>query len=271
MAYYRDFGRLEHFAASYQHGWAYSGQYSEYRQVRFGNSPAQVRADQFIVCSQNHDQVGNRMLGRRLIELAGWRAARLAAAATLLSPFVPLLFMGEEYGEMARFPYFVSHTDPDLLRAVREGRLAEFAGFINAKALPPDPAAEGTFERSKLNRRLLDAEPHGGMYRYYRRLIELRRSCPELRRLDKSLVRVDISHDARSLIVLRENRLALLLHMSRGSHQMRIDLPPGRWDLLLHSNDPLWGGEGASLPHFIQSGESIVLDNFVAAAYRLRG
>ena len=103
-----------------------------------------------MVFSQNHDQVGNRKVGDRLTAVASFEQLKLAAAAVLLSPYVPLLFMGEEYGEKAPFQYFVSHSDPSIIEAVRKGRGDEFSSFEWAGELP-DPQSEKTFLDSKLD------------------------------------------------------------------------------------------------------------------------
>src|SRR5690606_5683570 len=146
--YYVSFGNIEQLATCFRDGWCYSGQYSPARKRPHGNSADQCSAKQFVVCSQNHDQIGNRMLGERLITLTDFASAKLAAATVILSPFVPLLFMGEEYGETAPFLYFTSHGDENLVQAVREGRKAEFAEFAR-HAEPPDPQSRATFEQSR--------------------------------------------------------------------------------------------------------------------------
>ncbi|MBI5440985.1 MAG: malto-oligosyltrehalose trehalohydrolase, partial [Deltaproteobacteria bacterium] len=112
--YYADFGRLGQLAKCYREGFAYSGEYSTYHQRRQGASSRQLPGERFVVFAQNHDQVGNRRLGERLANLVPFEALKLAAGAVLLSPFVPLLFMGEEYGEEAPFLCFVDHGDPEL-------------------------------------------------------------------------------------------------------------------------------------------------------------
>lgn len=178
--YYADFGTVEHLAEALRQGWAYSGQYSKARACRFGNSPAGLAAEQFVVCAQNHDQVGNRMFGDRLCHLVDWERAKLAAAAVLLSPYTPLLFMGEEYAEKATFQYFVSHTDEALQRAVSEGRRSEFRDFAG-DGEPPDPQDERTFQLSKLNQELASQGLHARMHEMYRQLIALRRSHPAFR------------------------------------------------------------------------------------------
>lgn len=150
--YYQDFGGLEQMAETMQHGWYYAGQYAPSRRRRHGNSADEVRASQLVVFAQNHDQTGNRALGERLIGLAGVDAAKLAATAVILSPFIPMLFMGEEYGEMAPFLYFVSHSQQDLIEAVRAGRRREF----------PELVARGDFPDRRRSGRSSGASSTGG-------------------------------------------------------------------------------------------------------------
>jgi maltooligosyltrehalose trehalohydrolase len=166
--YYSDYGKLQHLAESLRKGFVYAGEYSPYRKRRHGNKPVGTRAQPFVVCSQNHDQVGNRMLGDRLATLLDPDQLKLAASCLLLSPFVPLLFMGEEYGETRPFPYFIHHSDPDLVEAVRRGRKHEFAAFA-WKDEPPDPQSEETFAAARI------APERNDLFECYCELISLRR------------------------------------------------------------------------------------------------
>jgi maltooligosyltrehalose trehalohydrolase len=157
--YYEDFGRVGDLAKAFRRPFVYDGQYSRYRGRRFGAPVDDRPPEQFVVFAQNHDQVGNRAFGDRLPA-----AARpLAALCTLLSPFVPLLFMGEEYGEDAPFQFFSDHIDPDIAQATREGRRREFASFASFGQEVPDPQERATFERSRLTRRV--HEPTAALYR----------------------------------------------------------------------------------------------------------
>jgi maltooligosyltrehalose trehalohydrolase len=167
--YYADFGDVERIARAMEEGWCYSWDYSIARGRHHGNSPAGLPGRAFVFCTQNHDQVGNRMLGERLRTLVGVPAERAARALLLLSPYVPLLFMGQEYGEDHPFLYFVDHTDHDLLQATREGRTREFAAF-HEHGTPPDPGALETFAKSVLDRRA------GDDLEITRRLLALRRA-----------------------------------------------------------------------------------------------
>ncbi len=147
--YYADFGAMEHLTRTIEQGWFYSWDYSVSRRRHHGNTPSGLPGRAFVFCTQNHDQVGNRMLGERLRTLVGVDAERAARALLLLLPYVPLLFMGQEYGEERPFLYFVDHTDPDLLAATREGRRREFAAFHSAGEAP-DPGAPQTRSASVL-------------------------------------------------------------------------------------------------------------------------
>src|SRR5207253_11229442 len=112
--YYVDYGKVEHLATAIRRGYLFAGEYSAFRKRRHGNDPSRAKAKQFVVCVQNHDQIGNRMMGDRLATLVDYEKLKLAAACLLLSPFTPLLFMGEEYGETKPFPYFIHHSDKKL-------------------------------------------------------------------------------------------------------------------------------------------------------------
>jgi maltooligosyltrehalose trehalohydrolase len=177
--YYADFGQAEHLAAAWIGGFVYGGRYSAFRQRRHGSTSALLKPRQLVVCSQNHDQIGNRMMGDRFTQTLTHTQLRLAATWVMLAPTVPLIFMGEEYAETAPFQYFVSHGDAGLLEAVREGRRREFASFA-WKGDVPDPADETTFMRSKLRWALLEEPAHAGMLEYYRALIRLRQGLPAL-------------------------------------------------------------------------------------------
>jgi maltooligosyltrehalose trehalohydrolase len=179
--YYQDFEGFPDLVRAYRNGFVYEGQYSRFRRRRHGNSARHVDPRRIVVCSQNHDQVGNRMLGERLTGLVDNPGLlRLAAALALLSPYQPLLFMGEEYGETAPFQYFVSHGDPDLVAAVRRGRESEFAQF-QWKGEVPDPQSEEPFQASKLNHRLREEPRNRALREFYRELIRIRRTSPAYR------------------------------------------------------------------------------------------
>ncbi len=174
--YYSDFNGVEDLARVFREGWRYSGDYSSFRRRHHGNSPEGLQPEQFVVFSQNHDQVGNRAAGDRLSSSLSPDQLKLTAAAVLLSPFVPLLFMGEEYGERAPFPYFTSHSDPALAEAVRRGRREEFGTFDHAGEVP-DPQAGPTFQSARLDRSLSATADGAGINDFYSALIRLRNAA----------------------------------------------------------------------------------------------
>ncbi|MFL6248417.1 MAG: malto-oligosyltrehalose trehalohydrolase [Thermoanaerobaculia bacterium] len=187
-------------------GYLYTGQHSTYRGRKYGLEPKTKDGAKFVISMQNHDQVGNRAMGDRLAAIVSPEKVRLAAAATILAPFVPMLFMGEEYGETAPFQYFTSHSDEALIEAVRQGRREEFDDF-DWQGEPPDPHDEETFRRSKLNWSLLEREEHASMREFYRRLLELRRNTPALRSVDLAAVETHADDERRVLFVKRANVL----------------------------------------------------------------
>ncbi|HZU61812.1 MAG TPA: alpha-amylase family glycosyl hydrolase, partial [Solirubrobacteraceae bacterium] len=165
--YYAEFGRVDQLGKALHRPHVHDGTYSSFRHRRFGAPAEDVPAERFVVFSQNHDQVGNRAMGDRMPA----QARSLAALCTLLSPFVPLLFMGEEYGETAPFQFFSDHIDPEIAQATREGRRAEFSSFTAfSEEEVPDPQDPATFERSKLTR-----QGDLALEQLYRELIDLRR------------------------------------------------------------------------------------------------
>ncbi len=229
--YYRDFGGVEQIAR------ALSGRY-----VRGRNSAEGVPGDRFVVAIQNHDQVGNRATGDRLATLVDPASLRLAAALLLLSPYVPLLFMGEEHGETRPFQYFVSHGDPDLIEAVREGRRREFTAFAWAAEVP-DPQAEATFEASRPAWERAGEEPYKRHLALYRDLLRLRRREPALR---PDAGGVEVRYDEREgwLTLARAGEGRRLLALFNLSETPRA-LPSERHThLVFSSEDPAYGGRG---------------------------
>ena len=178
--YYADFGTLADLAKALRKAYVYDGRYSVHRRRRHhGRPPAGLSGHRFLAYAQNHDQVGNRAQGRAP-EPVGSSLGRLKIAAALVftSPFVPMLFQGEEWGAHTPFQYFTDHPEPDLAKAVREGRRKEFAAFGWKPEEIPDPQARDTFERSKLNWTELSRAPHAGLLDWHRQLIRLRRAEP---------------------------------------------------------------------------------------------
>jgi len=253
--YYVDFGDFQHMAQAFSEGFVYSGHYSVNRGRRHGNSSRSVPSARFVVYAQNHDQVGNRMKGERLGNLVTAGAYKLASSVVLLSPFVPMLFMGDEYGETAPFQYFISHSNPDLIEAVRRGRQEEFAAF-RWQGEPPDPQDEKTFECSKLNH-CLKAQPlHRALLALHKELIRLRRSVPALRCLSKDKMDVVSLEEDRVLAVRRWNgasEVLVIFNFSDRQISHFHSIPYGVWRKRFDSADRCWMGEGTAAPDVIET------------------
>jgi maltooligosyltrehalose trehalohydrolase len=205
QGYYCDFGSLEVLAKVLTRAFLHDGTYSTFRDRVHGRpvDRAQIRGWQFVVCLQNHDQVGNRAVGDRLRELTTMDLVRVGAVLLLTAPFTPMLWMGEEWAASTRWPFFTSHPEPELAKATGEGRLAEFAGYgwdTTQMIDPQDPAA---YSSAVLNWAELTDEPHAGMLGFYRDLIALRAAEPDLRDSDLTRVRVDYDEDERWVVVHR--------------------------------------------------------------------
>lgn len=248
--YYLDFHGLPDLMKSWREGYVYTGQYSVYRRRRVGNSARDLPASRFVVCAQNHDQVGNRRIGDRLTHLCDFEQLKLAAANVLLSPALPLLFMGEEHAETAPFEYFIHHSDPALIEAVRQGRKHEFASFHWEKE-PPDPQAEITFQRSKINHDLKRGGKGQVLYEFYKRLIHLRKHLPSLGLPSRDHLFVEPFRDGRGLVVERWtdiDRILALFHFGDQPVNVGCGAPPGYWRKRLDSAEPRWQGPGSTTP-----------------------
>jgi maltooligosyltrehalose trehalohydrolase len=198
-AYYADFGEIGHLEKAFRNTYVYDGVYSPYRHRVFGGHADGCPYEQFVVFDQNHDQVGNRVCGDRLTEHLTPAQLKLAAAVVLLSPYVPLLFMGEEYGERNPFPFFVSFEDPALIKAVREGRAAEFRGFAGEGLTIPDPEASQTYQSA-----VLSWEVDVTLLDYYKELIRLRKTRPALQGRTRDTM---VVHPAVGSVLMLERKI----------------------------------------------------------------
>jgi maltooligosyltrehalose trehalohydrolase len=178
QGYYADFGSLAQLAKALERTFVYDGIYSRYRKRIHGKAPAGLSQHRFLGFIQNHDQVGNRAMGDRISHIAGLDRAKIAAALVLTSPFVPMLFQGEEWAASTRFQYFANHDEAELARAVSAGRKREFEAFGWDPAVIPDPESPATFQASKLKWEETTQPGHAEMLAWYRALIRLRRSTP---------------------------------------------------------------------------------------------
>lgn len=269
--YYEDFGTIVQMEKAYRDGFVYSGQYSPFRKRRHGSSSKDRPARQFVVFSQNHDQVGNRMQGERLSSLVSFEALKLAAGCVILSPYLPMLFMGEEYGETAPFLYFVSYSDPSLIEAVRNGRKEEFRAF-GWEGEPPDPQDERTFLASELHWEERTKGSHGTLLRFYKQLIALRTRTPALFELERERTVVRDCTSEKVLTIRRrsgdgKSRVCVLLNFMANDVSFQATLPEGPWERILDSSDGMWEGPGAVLPGRLGNGDTVTMRGHSIAVY----
>ncbi|HVS61950.1 MAG TPA: malto-oligosyltrehalose trehalohydrolase [Thermoanaerobaculia bacterium] len=274
VGYYVDFDGLPSLADALQNGFVYRGQHSTFRGRRHGVPSRGLDGSRLVVCAQNHDQVGNRPRGERLAGLVEHEDLKLSAALLLLSPFVPLLFMGEEDADESPFLYFVDHHDPELLRAVRDGRCEEHSGFSAAGV--PDPGALETYTSSKRRRPEEGDRRRLSLRALYARLLELRRSHSALGTGALESVKAGT---ARRLLVLERRsparsardspgrasggRVVGIFSFERGPSTLDLegrdgpaksaggslpDIDAAGLELLLDSSAAEWGGPGSRAP-----------------------
>ncbi|OGP94073.1 MAG: malto-oligosyltrehalose trehalohydrolase [Deltaproteobacteria bacterium RBG_16_47_11] len=271
--YYQDFGNFNQLVKALREGFVYNGQYSSFRKRRHGNSSKHLPPTKFVIFSQNHDQVGNRLKGDRLSTLVSFEALKLAAGIVLLSPNIPLLFMGEEYGEEAPFLYFVSHSDPELIEAVRKGRREEFAAFQWDGEIP-EPQDEATFSRSKIHLDLRHDEKHEILLEFYKTLIRLRKEIPSLSALDKKGIEIKAFEKEKVILINREceeDRTICIFNFSDKPIKVETAVEKGSWEKIFASASEEWGGMGPLVPESILSSGSeviFVLDAHAFAVYR---
>jgi maltooligosyltrehalose trehalohydrolase len=273
IGYYQDFGQCQHLVKAYRDTFVYDWEYSPHRRRFHGNKTLDRPPSQFVICIQNHDQVGNRMLGERLTHLASFEALKLAAGAVILSPYTPLLFMGEEYGEEAPFTYFVSHSDPDLIQAVRQGRKQEFAAF-HAQGEPPDPESSDTFSKCVLNWDLRKQGKHQALWSLYRRLIELRNTMPALVKRDRQTFEVDCIETDKIIWWRRwadQQQVFCLMNFSQTDGKFSSNLPKGSWRKILDSADEQWQGNGSLAPEKLNSEQEIGIRSQSFVLYESNG
>jgi maltooligosyltrehalose trehalohydrolase len=252
--YYADYGAIEPLAEAFRWGMTNPGGYSEFRQRRHGRAAPDLRPEQAVVCMQNHDQVGNRLMGERLSALVGFEQQKLAAGLVCLAPFIPLLFMGEEYGETAPFQYFVDHGDETLLESIRLGRSEEFKSF-GWSMEAPDPGAPETLERCRLNPELRHTGQHAVLDRLYQTLLQLRPA------LAASVPDEPIAFEAqRVLFVQRDRRVWMAFSFSSQIESVRLPVRLGSWQRLIASAESEWQGPGTDLPESFESRGELAIE-----------
>ncbi|HLT06446.1 MAG TPA: malto-oligosyltrehalose trehalohydrolase [Cyclobacteriaceae bacterium] len=253
--YYEDYGAIHHLSKTFKQGFIYDGIYSGFRKKQVGKAPEGVHPGQLVICLQNHDQIGNRMMGDRISQLVSFEMLKLAAGTMLISPYVPMLFMGEEYGEDQPFQYFVSHTDPELVKAVQEGRRDEFKSFEWGDEVP-DPQSEDTFMRSKLKWDFKDDVSKTIIFHYYKQLIHWRKQG-----LFSAFREQEIqAQEQEKLLMINTSgtskRLMAILNYNHAERSLTIG--QGKWKKLLSSSDEQWGGH-INAPDSLEEGQLLSL------------
>jgi maltooligosyltrehalose trehalohydrolase len=247
--YYMDFGAAPRLERAVAEGFAFQGEASEYFGRPRGTPSADLEGDRFVISIQNHDQVGNRAQGDRLNAMVPFEAMKVAAGLMFAAPALPLIFMGEEYGDTSPFQFFVSFLDRDLGEAVRRGRAVEFTRFAWQGAIP-DPGDPATFVRSRLNHSLAGAPRHRELREYYKRWLTERRTHPALGPHDKSGTRVTVDAAGAVLSLTRTAasgpRVALFANLTSTPRPLPSVSP--EWRLILDSADVRFAGPGRGHP-----------------------
>lgn len=249
--YYEDFGELNQLAKAISDSYVYTGQYSPHRKKLFGIPAPETTYSQFVVFAQNHDQVGNRLTGDRLSHHLSFEGLKLTAAAYLLAPQVPMLFMGEEYGEKNPFQYFISHTDDTLVEMVRRGRREEFA-YFNWEGDIPDPQSPATFNACKLSWLSEGDQYQTRLLEFYRHMIHFRKDRLAWRGERRDTVRVFDPESQKVLAFERSfenDRVLVILNFdtSVASFRMPQDAAPPRVRIF-DSAASEWLGPGELMP-----------------------
>lgn len=248
QGYYADFGLIRHLVKSFNNAYVYDGIWSEHRKKTFGSSTNGIPGNKFVVFTQNHDHIGNRMMGERLGELIEFEMLKVVAGAMFISPFIPLIFMGEEYNEPAPFLYFTSHTDKELAEAVSIGRRQEFPEFINSDDFP-EPQSRSVFKKSRLSFDLSGNRNH--LFSFYREMIRLKKTHPLLRIYDRSGINANEVGRKAILFTKKSNGNHLTAVMNFDTEDLLLSVPElNTSEVLINSADKMWGGpHDGRIPH----------------------
>ncbi|HJV35470.1 malto-oligosyltrehalose trehalohydrolase [Geomonas sp.] len=247
--YYEDFGQFSQMVKAYQEAYVFTGEYSHYRRRRYGGEGKGQPTSKFVVFAQNHDQVGNRKCGDRLSTNQPLEKLLLAAGVVILSPYIPLIFMGEEYGERAPFHYFISHTDQELIDAVRKGKHEEHASGVCEGEIP-DPSAESVFLECKLDLIRKREGEQALILEFYKKLLSLRR-LPAMQVMQREGIEVMGMQKEKTLCVRRQsgsNGVVCMFSFSNMHEDVSVCLPAGSWEKVLDSSDQHWRGSGSVTP-----------------------
>lgn len=258
--YYEDFGEPWHLIKSLRDSYVYTGQFSVHRKKHFGAPTDDLPYSQFVVFAQNHDHIGNRKLGNRLTTMLPFEALKLVAGTVLLSPHIPLLFMGEEYGEKNPFLFFVDYSDPAIREATKKGREEEFSYFKD-ESMSPDPNLPETFRQSKLSWQT-EGEEASQLFSYYQYLISLRKTSAALRYQNRQHLQILTVEDERVIGFSRSAgnaQLLIFLNFNSSPVSCRFLHDTGT-SKIFDSSSIEWGGGGE--PAFEAGGTSWLINPY---------
>ena len=266
QGYYEDFGTLKHLENAYKNTYVYNGIYSRYRKKIFGTQPENPYY-QYIIFTQNHDQIGNRPEGDRLTMAVSFEALKLSASAILLSPYVPLLFMGEEYAEQNPFLYFVDHTDEVLKNGISDGRKKEFC-YFNFENGFPVPHGQETFQRSKLSWNF-DPVERKTMLAFYKHLIRFRKLHPVMQVKERGTMIVH-AEEGNMLSIERFTAIdRLLIVMNTSKQKSTYTNHSGfSYQKLMDSSDLIWGGPARPASSELKAGKSALINPLSVSVYQ---
>jgi maltooligosyltrehalose trehalohydrolase len=243
--YYSDFGTPADLGKALRQAFVYDGCFSVHRRRCHGRFPEDLAGHRFLGYLQNHDQIGNRAKGDRTSRLMGTGKLKIGSALVFTSPFVPMLFQGEEWGASTPFFYFTDYGDPQLAKGVREGRCREFAVFGWRPEDTSDPQAPETFEHSKLDWSELSNPSHTGLLEWHRRLIQLRRDEPDLSNGQMKSVSTHYDEQGNWLVV---ERGTISVACNLAAVDCRVPLRPGRHQIVMASDACAKTGLDLNLP-----------------------
>jgi maltooligosyltrehalose trehalohydrolase len=244
--YYSDFGTIGALAKALRHAFVYDGAFSEHRRRVHGRSTEGLSGHRFLGYLQNHDQVGNRARGERSSHLMSTGKLKIGAALVLTSPFLPMLFQGEEWGASTPFFYFTDYQEPELANAVREGRCREFAAFGWKPEDTADPQARETLEQSKLKWEEVSKPPYAEILDWHKRLIQLRRAESDLS--DGELTNVCCTFDEKERwLVMKRGRISVVCNFSERSQRIPVGSGTGKIVMASENGIRLAGGS-AEMP-----------------------
>lgn len=250
QGYYADFGDLAALAKVMKGNFAYDGRYSVYRSRIHGRPASDICPHKLVGCMQNHDQVGNRAFGERSTHLLSRDQLKISAALVLTSPFVPMLFQGEEWGAASPFLYFTAHEDPELAEAVRQGRRREFSAFDWPQQQIPDPQSLDTFERSRLNWEEPQQELHAEILEWHKKIIKLRQTLPDLTDGRSEQLRVSF-HEEKKWLIIRRGGVLLTFNLAAQPRTVQLPQPFVNTAILLSSHEQLvFRGEKLRMPEY---------------------